>query len=169
MEKLPANTYPVYFDRYINLVNADSITHAAGKYSLAIENFFSDIPSDKATGRYSEGKWSLKELLLHITDTERIFAYRALRIARRDKTPLPGFDENSFAEASNADSRTWESLLEEFKAVRKSTDLLLQSFSDEQLDQMGVTNGQPTTAKAVGFIVYGHLLHHINVVKERYL
>ncbi|HEX8460874.1 MAG TPA: DinB family protein, partial [Segetibacter sp.] len=115
------------------------------------------------------GKWSLKEMLLHITDTERIFSYRALRIARNDNTPLPGFDEKSFAVAGNADTRSWENLFEEFEAVRRSTDLLLASFTEEQLSLVGTTNNQPTSVGAICFVIYGHILHHINITKERYL
>jgi len=169
MTHLIPGTYPKYFENYIKLVDADTVNEATIKYSTSVINFFRNIPKEKVTFRYAEGKWSLKEVLLHVTDTERIFSYRALRIARGDKTSLPGFDENVFAAASNADSRTWESILEEFEAVRKSTDLLLQSFSEKQLDQSGVTNELPTTTKAIGLIVYGHILHHINIVKERYL
>ncbi len=131
--------------------------------------FFKNIPVQKANYQYAAGKWTLKEMLLHIIDTERIFAYRAVSIARGDKTPLPGFDENTYAANSMADKRSWESLLQEFAAVRQSSDLLLQSFNDEQLLQSGTTNNYPTTVNALAFIIYGHILHHIAVIKERYL
>ncbi len=108
-------------------------------------------------------------MLQHIIDAERIFTYRALRIARHDKTPLPGFDEKEYAAADNADERSWENLLEEFQAVRKSTDLLLQSFTEDQLQQSGTTNNEPNTVEALSFLVYGHILHHMNILKERYL
>lgn len=169
MPTLATGTYPPYFSKYINLVDADSVTEAIEKYSDAIINFFRNIPAEKIDYRYAEGKWSIKEMLQHIIDTERIFAYRALRIARHDKTPLPGFDEGSYAAAANASARSWQSLLQEFEAERKSTDLLLQSFTHDQLQQSGTTNEHTNTVIAISFIVYGHLLHHINIVKERYL
>jgi uncharacterized damage-inducible protein DinB len=160
--------YPAFFGNYIRLVDADSVADAGERYSTEIIEFFKNIPNEKAAYRYEANKWSLKELLLHVTDTERIFAYRALRISRKDKTPLPGFDENSFAAASNADARTWESILNEYIAVRTSTDLLLASFTEEQLNQVGLTNNQQVSTRAICFIIYGHILHHINIVKERY-
>jgi hypothetical protein len=119
--------------------------------------------------RYAEGKWTIKEMLQHIIDTERIFAYRALRVSRHDTTPLPGFDETAYALASNAASRTWQGLLEELEASRKSTDLLLQSFTPGHLQQSGVINEHPNTTIAISFVIFGHILHHINIVKERYL
>ena len=161
--------YPSYLGNYIRLVGATSVTNAVEKHSDMILDFFQKIPADKITYRYAEGKWNLKEVLQHIIDTERIFAYRALRLARHDKTSLPGFDENAFAAASNADLRDWEGLLAEFKAVRKSTDLLLESFTEEQLNETGLINGNPVSTNAIGFIIYGHILHHINVTNERYL
>lgn len=169
MPNLTPGTYPAFIKSYLSFVNADTVAEAIEKYSDSINNFFKNIPREKVIYRYAEGKWNIKEMLLHIIDAERIFAYRALRIARHDKTPLPGFDEKSYAKAANADERSWESLLQEFEAVRKSTDLLLQSFTEEQLEQSGTTNNEPNTVKALSFLVYGHILHHINVLKERYL
>lgn len=162
-------TYPAYFANYINLVHTDSVAEAIDTYSSDILHFFKSIPSEKADYKYAEGKWSIKELLQHVIDAERIFACRALRIARHDKTPLPGFEENSYAAASNASARSWESLLGEFEAVRKSTDLLFRSFTPDQLQQSGITNEQPNTVIAISFVVFGHILHHINILKERYL
>ena len=169
MANLIPGTYPAYAAGYINLVSADSVAEAIGKYSSSVTTFFKNLPQEKIGYRYAEGKWNLKEMLQHIIDTERIFAYRALRIARHDKTPLAGFDESTYAKASNADARSWESLLDEFEVVRKSTDLLLQSFTDDQLAQTGITNEQPNSVSALCFTIFGHILHHINIVKERYL
>lgn len=164
-----AGTYPPYFANYIHLVDADTVTEAIEKYSPGFISFFRSIPHEKADYRYAEGKWSVKQLMQHIIDAERIFAYRTLRISRGDKTPLPGFDEGTYASASNADARSWNSLLKEFEAERKSTDLLLQSFTPDHLQQSGVTNGHPNTTLAISFVIFGHILHHINVLKERYL
>lgn len=169
MPDLTPGTYPAFIEGYLSFVNANSVAEAIEKYSSSLSTFFKNIPSGKIDYRYAEGKWNIKEMLQHIIDTERIFAYRALRIARHDKTPLPGFDEKSYADASNADERSWKSLLQEFEAVRKSSDLLLQSFTEDQLQQSGTTNDEPNTVKALGFLIYGHILHHINILKERYL
>lgn len=169
MPNLTPRTYPAFIDGYLSFVHADTVAEAIKKYSGSISDFFKNIPAEKISYRYAEGKWNIKEMLQHIIDAERIFAYRALRIARHDKTPLPGFDEKDYAAAGNADERSWENLLEEFEAVRKSTDLLLQSFTPDQLKQSGTTNNQPNTAEALSFLIFGHILHHINVLKERYL
>ena len=164
-----AGSYPPYFFNYINLVETVSIADAIKKYSKYINVFFLQISEEKSTYRYAENKWSIKEMLQHIIDAERIFAFRALSIARGEQTPLPGFEENDYAAASKADNRNWQSLTEEFVATRKSTDLMLQSFTDEQLDSSGTTNGHSNTAVAIAYVIFGHALHHIAVVKEKYL
>lgn len=168
MPKPQTGTYPAYFDKYIQLVETDSVTEAIIKYAQPLIEFFESIPEDKALYRYAEGKWSVKEMLQHIIDTERIFGYRALCISRKDQTPLPGFDEKTYSDASHADERNQHDLVEELKAVRTSTDLLLKSFTAEQLQQSGITNGQQNTVNAIGFIIFGHLLHHKKILEERY-
>lgn len=157
-----------YFEKYINLVQGNSVAEALENHASLMNAFYTDLPESKADYAYAEGKWTLKDLLQHVIDTERIFAYRLLRISRGDATPLPGFEENDYALAAKANTRSLQSLKEEFKAVRSSTDLLLQSLSQHQLDQKGTTNNHPITANAIAFIAIGHLLHHQNVLKERY-
>lgn len=169
MPPLIPGTYPAYVERYLKLVDANTVDEAIEKYTSLISDFFRNIPAEKINYRYAENKWNIKEVLQHIIDAERIFAYRALRIARHDKTPLPGFDENTYAAASDGDAREWNNLLEEFEAVRRSTNLLLKSFSQDQLIQTGTTSGEPNSVTAISFLVFGHILHHINVLKERYL
>lgn len=169
MALLAAGTFPPFFANYIHLVEADTIAGAIEEYSEKIIHFFEEIPTEKVDYRYADGKWTVKELLQHVIDAERIFAYRALRISRHDPTPLPGFDEGLYVSASNASARSWESILEEFKAVRKSTDLLLESFTPDHLKQSGITNDHPNTTLAVSFVIFGHILHHIIIITERYL
>lgn len=169
MPPLVPGTYPAFIENYLKNIDVDTVDEAIQKYSTSIIDFFKSIPADKLSYRYAENKWTIKEMLQHIIDAERIFAYRALRIARHDKTPLPGFDEATYAAASEADARTWDSLLQEFEAVRISTNLLLKSFTQDQLKQTGTTNGEPNNVLAISFLVFGHILHHINIIKERYL
>jgi uncharacterized damage-inducible protein DinB len=169
MPTLAAGTYPPYFDNYIKLVEADTVNEAMQKYSSSLLAFVKSIPANKVDYRYAEGKWTVKDLMQHVIDAERIFAYRALRVARHDQTPLPGFDENSYAAAAKAENRWWESLLNEFEVVRRSTDLLLESFSEEDLQQRGTTSNSPNTVNAIGFVIFGHLLHHKKILEERYL
>lgn len=164
-----AGTYPPFMGNYIKLVVAETVVEAIEKYSTTIIDFFKSIPEDKVESRYAENKWSIKEMLQHIIDTERIFGYRALSISRKDKTFLPGFDENEYAAASDAAARSWEDLLQEFSAVRQSTNFMLKSFTEEHLQQSGTTNNQPNTTLAISYAIFGHILHHINILEERYL
>ncbi len=168
MPKPIPGTYPAYMEKYVMLVEADSVRETINKYTQSLMVFFENIPEEKAPYRYAEGKWSVKEMLQHIIDTERIFGYRALSIARKDTTPLPGFDENTYANASKADERSLAGLIEELKAVRTSTDLLLKSFTEDDLQQTGITNGHPNTVNAIGYIIFGHILHHKKILEERY-
>ena len=164
-----AGTYPPFMENYVKLVAAETVAEAIQKYSPIINDFFKSIPESKVDYKYAENKWSIKEMLQHIIDTERIFGYRALSISRNDKTPLPGFDENEYAAASNAAVRNWQDLLEEFLAVRQSTNFMLNSFTQEHLQHNGITNNQPNTTLAISYAIFGHILHHINILKERYL
>ena len=169
MSKPTPGTYPAYFENYISKVQASTVKEATEKYGLDVIARFNALPAEKASYAYAEGKWTLKEMLQHIIDTERIFAYRAVAIARKEVIGLPGFDENNYAANSKANSRNWDSLLMEFAAVRTATDLLLNSFDEEQLLQQGTTNNNPTTVNAIAFIIYGHIIHHLNIINERYL
>lgn len=158
-----------WYHNYINLVPEDELSQAFIKESISFVRFLETIPADKYDYRYAEGKWTIKEVLQHIIDSERVFAYRALRFARKDATPLPGFDENKFAAAAKADTRNWDKLVEEFKVVRRSSELLFNSFDEEQLDSNGIASNSPNYVLAVGFIIIGHAIHHQKIVKERYL
>jgi len=154
---------------YVSLVQAGTIQEAIEKYHPFIIEAIENIAADKADFSYAAGKWTLKEVLQHVIDTERIFTYRAVCIARGDTTPLPGFDENTYAANSQANNRPWPQLVQEFKAVRHATNLLFGSFTLQQLQNRGTASNYPVTINAIGFITLGHLLHHINVVNERYL
>jgi uncharacterized damage-inducible protein DinB len=131
--------------------------------------FVQNIPLDKFDYSYAEGKWTIKEIIQHIIDTERIFAYRALRISRNDKTPLPGFDENFYAGNTNAKIRSIQDLLTEFSAVRHSNLMMFKSFSDEQLRRIGIASEHEVSVRAIGFLLLGHLKHHQKIFTERYL
>ncbi len=169
MPKPQAQDFPPYFGRYISLADAESLSAVIEKYAKLLVAFYTDLPEEKASLRYAPGKWTLKELLLHVIDTERIMAYRLLRFVRKDKTPLASFDENLFAANSLANDRSFVSIKEEFVAVRKSTDLLIQSLSEEQLQEEGIASNLPITANSIGYIIFGHLQHHKQVVEEKYL
>ena len=131
--------------------------------------FVQNIPMDKFDYRYAEGKWTIKDIIQHIIDAERIFAYRALRISRKDMTPLPGFEENSYVDNTNANARNIQGLLTEMATVRESTLLLFKSFTQEQLQLIGIASDNAISVRAIGFIIIGHQKHHQRVFKERYL
>ena len=126
------------------------------------------LSSQQATHRYAEGKWSVKEMAGHLSDAERVLSYRLMRIARGDKTPLPGFDENAIAAASNAGRRELRDLVNELSAVRKSTLALVRSLDQAALAQRGTVNNWSLTARGLVFIIAGHFAHHVNVLRERY-
>lgn len=158
-----------FHTNYIQLVKETEIEKALNKNTQQIFKFLKKIPHKKIDYAYAEGKWTIREILQHLIDAERVFTYRALRFARKDATPLPGFDENTWAIHSGASNRKWEELIKEFKAVRKSTEWIFHSFNDDQLRFAGEANGHPLNALGIGFIIPGHVAHHIRIIKERYL
>ncbi len=160
---------PEFYHNYINQVKEEDLMNALKSNTSAFLSFMKSIPIEKHDYRYAEGKWTIRELLQHLIDTERVFCYRALRFARKDNTPLPGFNENLFAANAKADKRKWVDLIIEFEAVRKSTEILFNSFDEEQLESSGISNNHPIYVLAIGFICAGHCNHHINIIKERYL
>ncbi|MCW3074015.1 MAG: hypothetical protein JWP69_1084 [Flaviaesturariibacter sp.] len=159
---------PSYYHRYIAQVQGDDLSQALRRHHSELLTYLETLPEQRWAYRYAESKWSIKELVQHIIDAERIFAYRALTFARKDTTPLPGFEENDYAAASEADRRTGADLLKELKAVQESSTLLFESFTPEQLEANGTANGNPVYVSAIGFILVGHSLHHLSILKERY-
>ncbi len=169
MARPDLSTTPPFYHNYINLVPGDDLMIAFKKEGPEFIRFLESIPDDKYDYRYAQGKWTLRESLQHIIDTERIFAYRALRFARKDATPLQGFDENLYGETSKADKRNWNDLLEEFKTVRKSSEYLFGSFDEEQLNATGTSSNKSIGVLALGYIIIGHTVHHKKIIQERYL
>ena len=159
---------PDFFHGYIRQVKGNDLAEVFKTQGLEVIPFLDNIAPEKTGYRYAEGKWSMKEVLQHIIDAERIFAYRALCIARKDSTAFPGFDENTYAENSAADKRVWKDLVEEFRVVRRSTELLYASFDSVQLETSGTASGKSTYVLGIGFIITGHVSHHFNILKERY-
>ena len=167
---LKPTEYFDYFSHFLSLVPQDeSIVESLELVFKANLEFFLSIPEDKLEYSYKEGKWTVKELLNHLIDTERIFNYRALRIARNDKTPMEGFDENDYSDHSFANTRSMDSLIKEYKSVKLATISLFSSFSPDVLLREGIASGHNVSVRAIGFIISGHEIHHISVIKERYL
>jgi uncharacterized damage-inducible protein DinB len=169
MSRPDLNRIPEWYHGYINKVKEDELMDALKNQALDFVSFLQTIPAEKRDYSYADGKWTIRQVLLHILDAERIFAYRALSFARKDVTPLPGFDENEYAENSKAGNRDWDDMIEEFKVVRRSTEILFGSLDNDQLESSGNASGKSTYVKGIGFIIAGHTSHHVDVIKERYL
>ncbi len=163
------NEYAGNFGTYVKAAGDGILIE---ELEISLHNFIKfvqDIPMDKFDYRYAEGKWTIKDIIQHVIDTERIFAYRALRFSRNDKTPLPSFEENDYANNTDANSRSIQDLLTEFSAVRHSTLLFYKSLSDEQLKRIGTASNLQISVRALGFVMIGHQKHHQKVFVERYL
>ncbi len=167
--ELPVNEYSKFNATYIQAIENVELFEELEISLHGFIKFVQNIPMDKFDYSYAEGKWTIKEIIQHVIDTERIFAYRALRISRNDKTPLPGFEENDYAVNTDAKSRSIQDLLTEFSAVRHSNLLMFKSFSDEQLARIGTASENTISVRAIGFILIGHQKHHQKVFEERYL
>lgn len=167
MFKPNVNEYDERLSRYIDLVPDEDISLQFS--SSANYEFFKSIPVEKQKFRYLENKWNIKEMLSHIIDCERLFNFRALWIARGMLPEQPGYDENRAAEHSNANDREYKDILEEYYFVRKSTELLYKSFNNEILLKMGKYGGKFASVKALAFVILGHELHHIKIIKQKYL
>ena len=168
--KPETDEYAPYTIMYIGLLPDDGLVlkHLADNLTTTCA-FIRALPEEKLSYRYAPGKWTIREILAHIVDDERIYAYRALRFARNDKTELPGFDQDNYALHSGANQRTIESLLREFAAVRNATIALFESFDEQVLTRKGVAGGNVMSVRAAAYHIAGHELRHVNIIKERYL
>ncbi|HCL84306.1 MAG TPA: DNA damage-inducible protein DinB [Chitinophagaceae bacterium] len=166
----PTETVPPFYQGYINLVPDD------GNLLIHLEDIISEteelirsLPEEKTNYRYAPGKWTIRDMLVHMADTERIFVYRALRFSRGDETALPGFNEKLFAEHALANERYTEDILREFSRVREASIAFVESLSDEALNRKGTANGYPVSVRLIVNLLYGHHKHHLNILRERYL
>jgi hypothetical protein len=159
--------YPQWYKKYIDLVEGD-VWNVLETQAEAFGRFVSEN-WDKADYAYAPGKWTIKEMFGHIIDTERIMVFRLTSFARGEKEALPGFDEDSYVANAHFNDRSLESLCEEFIWLRKSNLLLIKSLSEEELNRTGIANGNQISVRALVFILAGHVMHHKNVIVERYL
>lgn len=163
------NTLPGYYRNYVMQVHDQDMLQALELSAKRFKELINTIPEEKGEYRYAAEKWSIKELICHLMDAERIFAYRALRFARNDATILPGFEENDYAPQANAHNRTVKQLVEEAENLRKTTIDLFKSFTPEMLERKGSANGNVVSVVNIGYIIAGHETHHCKILKERYL
>lgn len=164
-----ASEYAPYYDTYVKLVPNENILTALEREGAHTQKVLRAIDEAKSQHRYAPGKWSIREVVGHIADSERVFTYRALRFARSDATELPGFDQDEWSRTTNAHSRTLASLLDDLQALRAATISLFRGFDDGAWDRSGVASKNPVTVRALAYIVAGHEHHHLTIVKERYL
>jgi uncharacterized damage-inducible protein DinB len=158
-----------YQKTYVNLVNGDDLIAQLEKNKNETIALLSKLPKEKINYRYAEGKWSIPEIIVHIIDSERIFSYRMLCFSRGEKTSLPGYEENDYAAESEASSRSLENIIEEYSHVRNATISLLKSFSEKQYLRKGRANNNDSSVQILSYMLAGHEIHHMNVIKEKYL
>ncbi len=159
-----------YYGLYINKLDSKvQLVEGFEKGHTEVMRFFESIPEEKINYRYAANKWDSKEILQHLIDTERIFMYRCFRIARADKTPLAGFDQNIYISPRTTHDKTIDSLLNEFSSGRDATILMLESFTSADLANIGNANGGAMSARAAAFTIIGHEIWHMDIIKERYL
>jgi hypothetical protein len=160
--------YAPFYETYVRLVPENDLLEAFQHAMDEIHELLDSVPTDKADYAYAEGKWTVKQLLQHIIDTERVFSYRAVCIARGDKQPLPGFDENEYAAAGIVEARSLKDMKEELLALRHSVYLMFKGFTPEMLKQVGTASGKPVSTLALGYITIGHIRHHFTILRDRY-
>jgi uncharacterized damage-inducible protein DinB len=169
MPRPKENEFTLFYKNYVDKTEGHSIEDLIQNYSKDIIDFIQILPIEKQDFAYAENKWTVKDLLQHLIDAERVFVYRATRFSRKDKTDLPGFNENDYAKYANASNKNFDDLKNEMIYLRKSTDLFLQNLTQAQLIETGTANGNEISVNAIAFIIFGHFLHHKNILKERYL
>lgn len=161
--------YASYYARYVELAAAGGdLPGLLARQPAELRDLCEGLDEEGALFRYAPGKWSVKEVLEHLTDTERVYAYRALRVARGDATPLAGFDENAFVGAAASDRRPLVELLDDFEVVRGATLALFRGLPEEAWERRGVANGAPVSTRSLAFVAAGHVQHHLGLFRERY-
>lgn len=170
MQKPLPTEYAPYYQRYINLLDEGDILTQFTQTTADTIAFFENIPITKHNYRYAEKKWTIKDVFMHVIDTERVMAYRALVVARGDsKSVLPYMEEDEYAANVDVTHRPMESLIEEFQALRAASLLLFKHLTEEQSQRLGTASGNPISPRALAYIMTGHILHHNRVIRERYL
>ena len=161
--------YDPYYEHYVSLVESDAILDTLAKQPIKLNDIFSTMPEEKGAFRYAEGKWSIKELLGHLIDGERMFAYRLFRISRGDETPIEGFEQDGYIENAHSNERSFADLLEEFSLLRSANMIFFKNLRDEGWSRVGTANKVKISVKALVYIMAGHIEHHLEILKERYL
>lgn len=162
------SSYAPFYETYVSLVPEEDLVEAFHRSMEEMLEILDSIPTEKADHAYAEGKWTVRQLLQHVIDTERVFSYRAVCVARGEQQPLPGFDENAYAAAADVSGRNLKDLKEELLSLRSSVALMFKGFTQDMLHQVGTASGKPISTLALGYIIIGHIRHHFRILHERY-
>jgi uncharacterized damage-inducible protein DinB len=168
-ERPAADEHAEYYARYINLVPDGDLLEFLDSQTEDTAVLLRGISADRHDHRYAEGKWSVKEVIGHVSDAERVFAHRAFRFARGDATPLPSFDENAYVANARFAELPYEQLVEEWLTLRRATLALLRTMNADEAARRGTASGWPVSVRALAWIIAGHVIHHTNILRERYL
>jgi hypothetical protein len=168
MSRPSVSDYPVFYETYVNLVQEKDLESALTTSIQDLQRYLAAIPADKADHAYDTGKWTVKEVLQHVIDAERVFAYRALCFSRNEQQSLPGFDEKEYAVYADVSQRVLKDLKDEFLTVRQATVQMFHGFTEEMLNRKGIANKNPITVLSLGYVIIGHWRHHQNILQERY-
>lgn len=169
MNRPEKNEYNKYYEKYVSQVEETDIIAALENQSSELQSLLAGISEEKSFYKYAEDKWTIKEVVGHLIDGERIFGYRALRISRADKTPLEGFEQDGYIENSNFDGTKFTDLTEELLLLRQSNNLFFKNLTDEAWRRTGTASDSPVSVRALAYIMVGHIRHHANILRERYL
>lgn len=171
MFKPEPTEYDPYYNKYLDLVPEADIRPAFAAQTADLRAALKDLPEERGAFAYADGKWTIKEVVSHLIDCERIFAYRMLRISRGDTTPIPGYDQEhpGYIDFSHANERSFDNLLSEFEHIRLGNSLMLNNMDEADLKRVGTANDKPISVRALAGISIGHVRHHLNILKERYL
>ena len=168
MSRPEKSEYDPYYEGYISLVIDKDIMDTLASQPTKLNDLFTAMPDERGEYRYADGKWSVKELLGHLIDAERMFAYRLLRISRADETPIEGFEQDIYIENAHSNRRSFRDLLDEFALLRRANMIYLNNMTDEAWTRFGTANKAKISARAIVYIMAGHIEHHLGVLKERY-
>ncbi|MCA1590923.1 MAG: DinB family protein [Acidobacteria bacterium] len=169
MTRPEKNEYDQYYERYVLLIPDGDIVSILAAQPTEMQDLFIGVDEAKGTFAYAEGKWTVKECLSHLIDGERIFAYRALRISRGDETPIEGFEQDGYIENSFANDRSFAELLDEFNLSRRANLLMFKNMRDEGWQRSGTASGVTVSVRGLAYIMAGHVRHHQNILKDKYL
>lgn len=169
MNRPETHEFAPYYNTYISLIEGNDVLNVLDAQSAELRAAVGNLEEERGSYTYEAGKWSIKELLSHIIDGERIFAYRILRISRGDETPIEGFEQDDYIATSNANNRSFVEMLDEFELTRRGNILMVKNIDDEGSKRIGTASGNPISVRAMTYIMAGHVTHHLRILQERYL